>query len=175
MGLLKALQDRCVADVSVFDRARQDEANGDLASAKNRLASHAAGARLDPAVCEQIARLCVRMQDPCEAGRWYFLCDSADSEASRCIERFTRSCGTRPRQILSQLPRATKSKMLDEFPPAAAARLRDLGFAARPAKPAPVAARWKVVAVGGMWLLVAAWILVCAIIGMSRVRNWIFG
>ena len=113
--------------MSVHHRAAQDEAGGDLGSAKRRLASYAVSANtFDPSICERIARLCVRMQDPTEAGRWYILCDSKDTESSDCIQRFTASCGGTPDQVLSQIPRGLKLTSLAEYPPVVAARLREM-------------------------------------------------
>ncbi len=120
--------------MNVQDRVREDEASGDLASAKNRLASHAVTTRFDPRVCEQIARICVRMQDPTEAGRWYFLCDSSDDESGACIKRFSAAHGDRPAQIHSQLPRGVVHKPLEDWAPAAGERLRRIGFKHVPAR-----------------------------------------
>lgn len=114
--------------MSVFDRVQQDEANGDLASAKNRLCSHALSTRFEPSVCEQIARICVRMQNPIEAGRWYFLSESTDAESAPSIEVFRATHRGAPRQIISQLPQGAKNKPLEDWTPAVSARLKEIGF-----------------------------------------------
>ncbi|MBX3360857.1 MAG: hypothetical protein KF912_08395 [Phycisphaeraceae bacterium] len=119
-------QRRC--RMNVFDRVRQDEAKGDLASAKNRLCSHVVTTRFEPHICEQIARICVRMQDPTEAGRWYFLCDSVDAESAPCIETFRAAHAHRPAQILSQLPRGIQHKPLQDWTPSVGERLQKIGF-----------------------------------------------
>mgnify|MGYP000850464905 CR=1 FL=1 len=120
--------------MNVFDRVRADEAKGDLASAKNRLCSHVVTTRFEPHICEQIARICVRMQDPTEAGRWYFLCDSSDTESSTCIEKFLAAHGHVSAQILSQLPRGIQHKPLPEWSPPVGERLQKIGFKHVPAR-----------------------------------------
>lgn len=161
--------------MNALDRAKQDEAEGDLGSAKKRLVSYAVSTRFDPAVCEQIARLCVRMQDPTEAGRWYILCDSKDTESSDCIQRFTASCAGTPKQLLSQLPRGLQLKSLAEFPTVVAERLRELGFQEVPKQGkqahAPRAVTDRLVELG--CLIVAAILVGLLIVGVITVKGWL--
>ncbi|MBX3316718.1 MAG: hypothetical protein KF902_07635 [Phycisphaeraceae bacterium] len=165
-------QGRC--RVNVFDRVRQDETNGDLASAKNRLCSHAVTTRFDPHICEQIARICVRMQNPTEAGRWYFLSDSGDAESSACIEKFLAAHGHRPAQILSQLPRGVEHKPLQHWTPAVGERLQKIGFKHVPARTkdrTPSTLLDNLYPFGCIVMVFA--VLVLAFIGLRTVVGWL--
>jgi hypothetical protein len=118
-----------------YERAQRDEAAGDLGSARRRLLSVFASVGYSPELCERIARLCIRMGDPQEAGRWYFLCDSGDPEAGPAIERFRASCGGLPLQMVSQLPAKVRHAPRDQFPEVVRARLNPLGDFPRPPGP----------------------------------------
>ncbi len=159
--------------MNAHERAKQDEAAGDLGSAKRRLVSYVVSARFDPSICETIARLCVRMQDPTEAGRWYILCDSKDNESSDCIERFTASCGGTPGQVLSQIPQGLKLKSLDEYPPVVATRLHAMGFRGLPKQPRAETSTFKdrLATIG--CLIVLAIVVGLLIVGMSTVGAWL--
>ncbi len=163
--------------MNVQDRVREDEASGDLASAKNRLASHAVTTHFDPSICEQIARLCLRMHDPIEAGRWYLLCDSTDVESAACIEKFMATCGGVAGQVLSQLPRGAKLKPLENWTPTAGARLRELGFKHHPppSKPTPSSRFDEFVSqIGSAGCLGVIVILIgLVIIGLRTVADWL--
>lgn len=158
--------------MSVFDRVRADEEAGDLGSARKRLAAHAAAANFDPGVCEQIARLSMRMHDPVEAGRWYFLCDSPDLEASAAIDRFIATCAGNCRQTFAQLPGRSRWTSIDDVPAAAARRLAEMGFQfpadvqRRGARP-----RQRLAALlGAAIMLLIATVL---IIGLATITGWI--
>lgn len=159
--------------MTVFDRVKQDEASGDLASAKNRLASHAATVHFDPLICEQIARICVRMQDPIEAGRWYFLTESADQEAEPCIRKFARFCGDNPRQIFSQMPHGSLTRPADQYSPSVAGRLRGLGFVDPVTSPPPVPETWVSKLMSALFLAVILAILGMIVIGFITVVGWL--
>lgn len=159
--------------MSVFERVKQDEASGDLASAKNRLASHAVTTRFDPRICEQIARICLRMQNPTEAGRWYFLSESADSEAEPSIQKFARSCGENPRQILSQMPHGSLTRPIDQYAPAVAARLRRLGYVDPGTSPPPVPETWSGKLMIAIVLAVVLAVLGMIVIGFITVVGWL--
>src|SRR5690606_38053508 len=110
------------ADVNALDRAEQDERAGDFGSAKRRLQSYLATVGYSADLCERLARLSLRMGDPVEAGRWYFLADSADPEAAAAIERFVTECGGDGRHLLSRLPAKTRLGALDRYPAEVRAR-----------------------------------------------------
>jgi hypothetical protein len=112
--------------VRAFKRAKLDEQQGDLGSARARLRSYLSSTGYDPAVCERIARISMKMQDPVEAGRWYFLCDSADADAAPAIERFCAAAGGEPRQIYGQLPAFYRRISRERLPGAVLERLKEI-------------------------------------------------
>jgi hypothetical protein len=112
--------------VRAFKRAKLDEQQGDLGSARARLRSYLSSTGYDPAVCERIARISMKMQDPVEAGRWYFLCDSADADAAPAIERFCAAAGGEPRQIYAQLPAFYRTISRERLPGAVLERLKEI-------------------------------------------------
>lgn len=97
--------------MGALDRANHDEQQGDLGAARVRLISLAITSPYDPGLYERIARLCCRMGDKAEAGKWYFLCDSADSEGPACIDRFRARHGGDMRAILFALPKSMLAKI----------------------------------------------------------------
>ncbi len=68
--------------------------------------SRAAQVPYSPELFERIARLCIRMGDMAEAGRWYAVIASTDEAAPRAIEVFLGRCKGNEWQILSQIPHA---------------------------------------------------------------------
>lgn len=159
--------------MTVFERVKQDEAKGDLASARNRLASHAATVHFDPSICEQIARICVRMHDPIQAGRWYFLSESADQEADPSTQKFLRACNNDPRQVFSQLPRGSLARPLAKHPPAVAARLRELGYIDPLSSPPPPPETWIDKLIVPLFLGGLGLILALVVIGFITVVRWL--
>lgn len=113
--------------MSALDRANQDEADGDLGSAVRRLKSFVTTAGYSAELCERIARLGVRMQDPTEAGKWYLLCDSRDERAEECVQKFIASCGGEPKQAWSQIPQSLRLGDFSEYPERVAQRLGAMG------------------------------------------------
>ncbi len=89
----------------VFKRAAEDEAKGDLGSARDRLAASAAGTGFPPETCEAVARLSVRMHDPMEAGRWFLLTACDDDEARKAIDFFLDSHNRQPKLVIDRLPK----------------------------------------------------------------------
>lgn len=159
--------------MSAIERAQRDEAAGDLASAHQRLRSRIGSLGYDAGVCERLARLSVRMGDPAEAGRWYFLCESADAEAGPCIERFRARYV--PRQLIMELPRAVREGPWDRFPPLVAVRMSELGRP--PRKNLPSAAGWdwsdRFMLIGcGVIALV---LIAAVVVGLRTLIGWAFG
>jgi hypothetical protein len=91
--------------MSVRERAARDVEQGDLASARNRLRSSVTTKGHDAAICEEVARLSVRMGDPLTAGLWYFLSDSRDRDAANLISRFVAHNQHNRERVLCALPR----------------------------------------------------------------------
>lgn len=82
----------------------------------------------DPRLCEQIARICVKMSDPVEAGRWYFLSDSSDAESPACITKFLEQFNRHPKQAILQIPTNLRLESVDRYPPVVGERLRAAEF-----------------------------------------------
>jgi hypothetical protein len=160
--------------VSALERAERDAQQGDLGSARRRLCSYVASVGYSGAVCEKLARLSIRMNDPVEAGRWYFLCDSADIEAPPAIERFRRACGTHPRQIYGQLPARLRDISLEGLPAAARERIAALGTARRNPVGAPSAGQRlanTALYTGCTALFILA--VISALVGVVAIIDWV--
>ncbi len=114
--------------MNAIDRANFDERAGDLGSARRRLTSLASSIDYDPRLCERIARLCVKMCDPVEAGRWYFLSDSSDAESPACISKFLEQFNRHPKQAILQIPTNLRLESVDRYPPVVGERLRAAEF-----------------------------------------------
>lgn len=113
-------------------RAQADIDAGDLGSARRRLMSRAVSKGYEPGVCERVARLCVQMRDPIEAGRWYFLCESADPEAGPLVERYVEALKRDAGRILADLPSSLYERFQNGAGPAIVEqRLSTLGATSR--------------------------------------------
>ena len=111
-------------------RADEDIRRGDFGSARRRLSSAARSLKYSPESCERVARLSVRMNDPVEAGRWYFLCASSDAQADALVDVFVNSCGRDARKVAAALPAKVMQRVRarpDQYPHAAT-RLEKLGY-----------------------------------------------
>ncbi|HYF14097.1 MAG TPA: DUF6584 family protein [Phycisphaerales bacterium] len=162
--------------MSAIERAERDEQAGDLGTARMRLMSFVATGDAGPDECERIARLSVRMGDPVEAGRWYFLCDSRDEQAAACIERFIARHGADSRVLRSQLSgRMARFVLLINHPAAAVERLRQAGITFDDDLPVKRNESWSmgdVASLGGC-LVVAAFLVIALIVGAVEVVTWI--
>lgn len=134
---LPSLRGEYAADVKARDRAILDEKSGDLGSARRRLMSRASSSDYDPRLCEQIARICVKMSDPKEAGRWYFLSDSDDPESPACIAKFLEQFNRAPKQTIQQIPSNLRLESVDRYPPVVGERLRAAEFRGVARSPRP--------------------------------------
>ncbi len=112
--------------MNALERAARDAQRGDLGSARRRLRSRIASAGYSPEVCEELARLSLRMSDPFEAGRWYYLCDSSDPESAGAVESFVRACKNNPRQIAAQIPASVRRAAPESLPPAVRRRIEHI-------------------------------------------------
>ena len=158
---------------STSERIDADERAGDLGSARLRLESRAASTGYDAETCERIARISVRMQDPVEAGRWYFLCESSDPASQPCIDKFLARHGSRPQAILSALPRALVRAVGNGKGPAIA-RQRVDELAARldvPAKFPKAEPTKKIGCVLDIVIVIA--VLVCFVVGLITIIQWV--
>lgn len=162
--------------MSAIERAERDEREGDLGSARHRLRSYLATVGYDADVCERIARLCVRMGDPVEAGRWYYLCESADPEAAPAVERFKANLGGDPRQVFLQIPAKIRAVEFGRLPPEANALVEKwgpprVGSPPRtpPSKFKNAALEWGCVAVV---LLAIAGLLATLLVGLVVIARW---
>jgi hypothetical protein len=162
--------------VSAIERAERDEHAGDLGTARMRLMSFVATGDAGPDECERIARLSVRMGDPVEAGRWYFLCDSRDEQAAACIERFLERHGAQMHLLRSQIPaRMARNVLQTGMPAAAAQRLRDAGIVYDNDDETPIDDTWswsdKAVGVG--CLIVVTGLAIACVTGIVQIIAWI--
>lgn len=161
--------------MSAIDRANLDEQAGDLGSARRRLMSLASSGEYDPRLCERIARICVKMSDPVEAGRWYFVSDSSDAESPACITKFLEQFKRHPKQVIRQIPSNLRLESVDSYPPAVGERLRTAGLRGSPRKPVwnpgPVTLTQRIGNVG--CAVVGILLLILAIVGIGTIVGFI--
>ncbi|MCC6968858.1 MAG: hypothetical protein IT434_01425 [Phycisphaerales bacterium] len=158
-------------------RAILDEKAGDLGSARRRLMSLASSSTYDPRLCEQIARICVKMSDPKEAGRWYFLSDSDDPESPGCITEFLEQFNRSPKQAIQQIPANLRLESPESYPPVVGARLRAAEFQGVPRKRKPERGAdgktWKDRAIGAGCLVATAFLLIAIVVGVGTIGAFI--
>lgn len=163
--------------MNAIDRANFDERAGDLGSARRRLMSLASSSMYDPRLCEHIARLCVKMSDPVEAGRWYFLSDSSDAESPACITKFLQQFNRHPKQAILQIPTNLRLESVDRYPPVVGERLRAAEFRGVPRKHKPKRGAdgktWKARLIGAGCLVVAAYLLIALVVGIGTIGAFI--
>lgn len=167
--------------MNAIDRAERDERAGDFGSAKRRMQSYLATVGYSPEICERLARLSLRMGDPAEAGRWYFLADSTDPEAAPSIERFTTECSHNGRHILSRLPAKTRLDALDRYPAAVRSRFEHFGLRRVPSDLHEVPRTWRtrLAEVGCAAFALAFVVLVAlgagylAVMGVKAIIDWL--
>ncbi len=141
--------------------------------------SRAAQVPYSPELFERIARLCIRMGDLAEAGRWYAVIASTDEAAPRAIEVFFGRCNGDKRQILSRLPLALDvdkaqlpAAVRERFPTWTKARKGYIPSATRrrPLKPGHVRGRFQSVAAVGC-AAVVVFMLACTVVGFSTIMK----
>lgn len=135
---------------SARERAAEDCARGEYGRARQRLASLLASQGYDAELLAELGRICQRMGDTAEAGRYWLVSSAEGPEVDAAAAVFVRLHGARAAQVFSQLP-ARARKSLAAYPPAAQARLRAHGleafFAAHLERPpgrtaTPAGAEW---------------------------------
>jgi hypothetical protein len=158
--------------MSALERAQFDVQQGDLGSARMRLRSFISTARYSAEVCEMLARISRQMSDPVEAGRWYFLCDSADEEAAACIELFLHSCRDDARRIATRIPARVRSTPAEQFPEAVRERLSALPLTPSASLHSGNDVTGNLVFIGCLVLLTS--IGVTSVIGAGIIIRWLF-
>ena len=163
------------------ERAKADEAAGDLGSARRRLMSLLDTRGYEPAVCHDIGVLSLGMKDPVEAGRWAFISDAAqEPRLESCIESFLASCNHDSTVVLSRLPRVFKSVAIEDAPLQVRSRLHSVGIerlaAPRVQRPR-LAAKSRLIdgVVGvGCWGF-ALGLGAVFVVGLMTINKWLFG
>ncbi len=163
--------------MTLRERIQLDLSRNDLGSARERLISAFVTSAYDPALAEEIARLCIQMHDPVEAGRWFFCCDSHDDQSAAVIQLFTGKYTSSPRQLLSQLPVKLRNTPTSSLPDAVRQRLADLGY--KPTEPIQETTDtnkpdWLLRIFGIGCLLGTILIIIAAIIGLVTIGQWLF-
>jgi len=109
---------------TAVDRARADVAIGELARARDRLASYLASPTdVDPQVQVELGRICLQMGDPEAAGRYWLTADASGPEVEAAVDRYV-SAHTNIAHALKRLPWWTLPE--GEVPPVVVARLQRL-------------------------------------------------
>lgn len=178
------------------ESTKLDHSQSDLFSARARLITAFDTAPYNAALIEEIARLSFDLQEPVEAGRWYFCCDSQDEQAASLIDLFLRTFSVYPQQVFEQiparilefpptsLPDAVRNRLSDACQSAVANEMpAEVNTAAHPTAIAPPQRPRKSVLdwlfraflliVGG--LILAYFLYAALIIGIIYVISWLFG
>jgi hypothetical protein len=161
--------------MTLHERIQLDLSRGDIGSARARLISAFVSTPYNPALAEEIARLCVQMHDPIEAGRWYFCSESQDEHAASLIERFTSKHSSDLRQVLSQLPLKVRDAPADTLPPMVKDRMAGL----RQSFPEPLrkasndSGNWSYLYSFGCLIAILLFVGT-AIVGLRTIGSWIF-
>ncbi|USN98247.1 MAG: hypothetical protein H6810_08655 [Phycisphaeraceae bacterium] len=160
-------------------KVQDDLDRGDYGRAKERLCSYIRGAGYSPSVCVRIAEICVKMHDPREAGRWYFIGDEDSAEADRHIKLFLGRFGPRPVDVVAQLPKVTKLADRSRYPLCVQRRLDELGLTGQVGESYTRAIRGResIVDAGVRFGCVAALLMLGLIfvIGCVTIGGWIIG
>jgi hypothetical protein len=147
--------------VKALDRVERDIARGDLGSARRRLASFIGSAPYDPETLARVGDLCALMQDPLQAGRFWFLSSREGAEVESAIESFAASLDDG--RLVWELPRF-RGREGTVFPQVVVERLRRHGVDLRTAAIGPARRREERSRGGGIVVLVVGLALFVAVV-----------
>ena len=139
---------------------KAETARVDPGATRRRLASFIGGEAYKPDLLARVARLSVELNEPTEAGRFWFLSDAAGLEVDAAVEAFAKSCQRLPRLMASELPRFVRDWDLEQYTGPARERIERYGLAEAlsrraPRKPRRNRRRMTLIAVAGFGALLA--------------------
>jgi hypothetical protein len=116
--------------------------SADMVSTRRRLSLFVSTEAYRPDLLARIARICVELRDPTQAGRYWLLSDAKGPEVESAVDALVKSCQSTPRLIASELPRFKGDWDIDGYAPAAKERIGRLGLSdelrkRRPGGPPP--------------------------------------
>jgi len=114
--------------MSPLERAEDTIRQGNLAMARQQLASLVVAGSYDPELAARIGRIALDLGDRWEAGRWYLLSAAVGDEVEQCVELFVRGAGNKPEAVVLHLPHALCAHDVDDYAPAARGRIDRYGL-----------------------------------------------
>lgn len=115
--------------MGAIERAKQDVEAGRHWLARQRLRSYLITNGYDADVLATIGQISQDMHDEFDAGRMWLLSSATGPEVDAAMETFVSRAGKEPNQIASQLPRAVRLKMIEDYPELARTRIEKFGLA----------------------------------------------
>ena len=130
----------------------------DPAATRRRLVSFVGTGGYRSDLLARIARLCVELEEPAQAGRYWLLSEASGPDVEAAIEAFAESCQRTPRLMASELPRFNRDWDVGAYPDLVKARIAKYRLEAELSRRAPKGSRRKrpgtaLVAVAGVVLL----------------------
>lgn len=163
--------------MGAVERARRDVEQGRHWLARQRLGSYLVTNGYDPDILAMIGRISYEMHDEYDAGRMWLLSSAKGSEVERAIDTFLARAGKDPNQIVSQLPRSVRLRVLEQYPESIRSRIRRCGLAeAILWDPKQKAGEGDLPWYGtAIILIVLIFCLIVFFVGVGTVTDWIFG
>ena len=167
---------------TAIQRAKQDEAAGDLGMARARLCGYLNSKGYDADLLAEIGRLSFDIQDLYHAGRYWLTSSAVGPDVDRAIAHFLGSTSRKPQYVVAELPRVCRFSELSGYSPPVQERLRKLGLDCailwRPRRPSTGSPMRR-------WFTIPLWVvlIVAVLLGIlsaalqlaERIGNWVFG
>jgi hypothetical protein len=166
----------------LLDRAEQAARRGELWRAKEMLQGAIRAGRYDPALCERLGVVLLRMGDLVEAGKYLFLSGAREpfyEEPIRIyVRRYTAKAARQPLQLYYTFPRAARLAHRHDYPAIVAGELARLGLPEKlPARherrgaASGLSGANKMIGLGCLIFIVA--VLGLAVIGLVTILQWV--
>jgi hypothetical protein len=164
----------------IVERVRRELASGRAWRAKEILAGHIAGGRIEDQILEEYGRLLDALGDRVEGGKYLFLSGARSEQYLPSIELFKTRHGRRHgRDLVAQFPSAFRGQAFERIDPALREELAALGvtpdsFGARRESGAahiPLAP-WRGHLAVAMFLAVLLFLFFAIIVGLQTMVGW---
>jgi hypothetical protein len=117
-----------------IEQYQADVREGDIGTARRRLASYIACTAYEPELCSTIGDLCMMMKDPTEAAKWYIIGSETNDEIESCIEKYIHANRKHPGAIIANIPGRARLASTADYPEIVQDRLREASIENREIK-----------------------------------------